>query len=72
MVDTPERLVEFRRKYNFSEDVKVSYSLESEVILFRGEEKVVIPLVAIVEMGVRIPVSDLLTNFLLHFKVCPN
>ena len=32
----------------------------------------VIPLVAIVEGGVRIPMSDLLPNFLCHFKVCPN
>ena len=36
----------------------------------RGEGRVVIPLVAIVEGGVRIPMSDLLTNFLRHFKVC--
>lgn len=32
----------------------------------------VIPLVAIVEGRVRIPMSDLLTNFLHHFKVCPD
>ena len=30
----------------------------------------VIPLVAIVEGGVRIPMNDLITNFLRHFKVC--
>ena len=72
MVDTLERLVEFRRKYNFSDDVEVSYCLESKAILSRGEGRVVIPLVAIVEGGVRIPMSDLLTNFLHHFKVCPD
>ena len=70
MVDTPERLAEFRRKYNFPDDVEVSYCLKSKAILLKGEDRAVIPLVAIVEGRVRIPMSDLLTNFLRHFKVC--
>ena len=72
MVDTPESLREFRRKYNFLEDVEVRYCPETEAILFRGEGRVVIPLVAIVKGEVRIPMSDLLTNFLHYFKVCPD
>ena len=72
MVDTPESLREFRRKYNFLEDVEVRYSPKSKAILSRGEGRMVIPLVAIVEGEVRIPMSDLLTNFLHHFKVCPD
>ena len=69
MFDTSESLREFIRKYNFLEDVEVRYCSESKAILSRGEDRVVIPLVAIVEGGVRIPMSDLLTNFLHHFKV---
>ena len=72
MVDTPENLGEFRRKYNFLDDVEVRYCSKSEVILSRREGRVIIPLIAIVEGGVRIPMSDLLTNFLHHFKVCPD
>ena len=67
MVDTPKRL-----KYNFPDDVGVRYCLKDEAILSRGEGRVVLPLVAIVEGGVRIPMSDLLANFLRHFKVCPD
>ena len=48
------------------------YCLESEVITSRGVERVVIPLVAIVQGGIRISMSDLLNNFLRHFKVCPD
>lgn len=46
------------------------YCPESEVILSSEEGKVVIPLVAVVEEGggVRIPMSDLFTNFLRHLK----
>lgn len=72
MVDSPKSFREFRRKYNFPEDVEVRYCSESKAILSRGEGKVVIPLVVIVEGGVRIPMSGLLTNFLRHFKVCTN
>ena len=72
MVDTPERLMEFRRRYNIPDDVEVRHCLKSKVILLRREGTVVNPLVAIVEGGVRIPMSDLLTNFLRHFKVFPN
>ena len=70
MVDSPKSLKDFRRKYNFLDDVKVRYRPKSEAILSRGKGRVIIPLVAIVEGGVRIPMSDLLTNFLRHFKVC--
>lgn len=72
MVDTPEKLAEFRRKYNFLEDVEVRYCSEDKAILSRGEDRVVLPLIAVVERGVKIPMSDLLTNFLRHFKVCPD
>ena len=72
MVDTPEKLAEFRRKYNFLEDVEVRYCSEDKAILSRGEDRVVLPLIAVVERGVKIPMSDLLTNFIRHFKVCPD
>ena len=61
MVDTLKRLAKFRR-----------YCKEFEAILSRGEGRMVIPLVAIIEGGFRIPMSDLLNNFLCHFKVCPD
>lgn len=72
MVDTLEKLAEFRKIYNIPDNVEVSYCPESEAIILRGEGKVVIPLVAIVEGGFRIPMSDLLTNFLRNFKVFPH
>ena len=68
MFDTSESLREFRTKYNFLEDVEVRYCSESEAILSKGEDRVVIPLVAIVEGGVRIPTSDLLTTFFITLR----
>ena len=71
MVDTPERLAEFKRVYRIPRDVEVRYCPESKVIFSRGEGKVIISLVAFVK-GIRIHMSRLLTNFLRHFKVCPD
>ena len=39
MVDTLERLAEFKRAYNIPKDVEVRYFLEFEVILSRGGGK---------------------------------
>ena len=72
MVDTPERLAEFKRVYEIPEGIEVSYCSESKVEFSRGEGRVIIPLVAFVKGGVRIPMSRLLTNFSRHFKVFPN
>ena len=40
MVNTPKKLAEFRRKYNFPEDVEVRYFSEDEARLSRKEGKV--------------------------------
>lgn len=69
MVDALERLDEFKRRYNILDDVEMSYSSKFMAILSKGEGRVVIPLVNFVEGEVRIPMSDLLTNFLRHFKI---
>ena len=51
IIDTNKNLREFRSKYNFLEDVEITYYSESKVILSRGEGRVVIPLVATIERG---------------------
>ena len=43
MVDTLERLAEFKRVYSILEDVKVRHCPESEAIFSRKEGRVVIP-----------------------------
>ena len=46
MVDTFERLVEFRRVYEIPENVGLSYCPESEVEFLRGKGRGITPLVA--------------------------
>ena len=70
MVDTPKRLAKFRTKYNFPDDVEVSYCLESEAILSKRGRQSGNPTRCHYRGRVRIPMSDLITNFLRHFKVC--
>ena len=45
MVDSPERLVEFKRAYGILDDIGVSYCPKLEVDFVKGEGRVVIPLV---------------------------
>lgn len=45
MVDSPERLVEFKRAYGIPDDIGVSYCPKLEVDFVKGEGRVVIPLV---------------------------
>ena len=68
-VDTPEGLFWFRRAYGILDNVGVSYCLDLEVDFVKGEGKVVIPLVAFVEEGVRIPFINLLTKFFDTFQI---
>ena len=76
MVDTFERLVEFRRVYEIPENVGLSYCPESEVEFLRGKGRGITPLVAFVVGGgggrFIILLNKLLTDFLRNFKVCPN
>ena len=72
LVDTLEGLSGFRRAYEIPDDVGVSYCPKVEVDFVKEKGKVVIPLVAFVEGEVKIPMSNLLTNFLRHFNVCPD
>ena len=68
-VDTPEGLFWFRRAYGILDNVGVSYCPDLEVDFVKGEGKVVIPLVAFVEDGVRIPLINLLTKFFDTFQI---
>lgn len=43
MVDTPERLIEFKRVYGILEDFKVRYCHKFEVVFSRGEGRSLSP-----------------------------
>ena len=70
LVNTEEKIVEFKRRYGFSEDVHIRYVPFGDLVLFQYQD-LVLPIVTIVEGGVRIPTHHFLIKFLVHFKLSP-
>uniref|UniRef100_A0A2N9HMM9 Uncharacterized protein n=1 Tax=Fagus sylvatica TaxID=28930 RepID=A0A2N9HMM9_FAGSY len=70
-VNTPEAMERFRRHYGVPDDVHLAYRFWEDVIT--GEPgDLIIPLVAIIEGGVRFPIDPLLADFLAFFNVSPS
>jgi hypothetical protein len=69
-VNTPEAMERFRRHYGVLDDVHLAYRFWENAIT--GEPgDVIIPLVAIIEGGVRFPIDPLLADFLDYFRISP-
>ena len=70
LVNTKEKIVEFKRRYGFPEDVHIRYFPFDDPALFQYQD-LVLPIVAIVKGGVRIPMHPFLIKFLVHFRLSP-
>ncbi len=58
-MDTKEKIVEFKKHYGFPEDVHIRYVPFSDLELHQYQD-LVLPIIAIVEGGVRIPMLPFL------------
>jgi hypothetical protein len=70
LVDSEEKIVRFRSRYGFPEDVYIRYVPYDDLALLQRRD-LVLPIVAIVEGGVRIPMHPFLIRFLTHFRLSP-
>jgi hypothetical protein len=70
LVDTEEKIVQFKRRYGFPEDVHIRYVPYGDLALLQHQD-LVLPIVAIVEGGVRIPMHTFQVRFLTHFRLNP-
>uniref|UniRef100_A0A2N9HL39 Uncharacterized protein n=1 Tax=Fagus sylvatica TaxID=28930 RepID=A0A2N9HL39_FAGSY len=69
-VNTPEAMEKFRRHYGVPDDVYLEYRFWEDAIT--GEPgDLIIPVVAIIEGGVRFPMDPLLADFLDYFRISP-
>uniref|UniRef100_A0A2N9GH65 Uncharacterized protein n=1 Tax=Fagus sylvatica TaxID=28930 RepID=A0A2N9GH65_FAGSY len=69
-VNTPEAMARFRRHYGVPNDVYLEYRFWENAIT--GEPgDLIIPVVAIIEGGVRFPIDPLLADFLDYFRISP-
>ena len=70
LVDTDQKIEQFKRRYNFPEDVNIWYASSEDLALLQNQD-LVLPIVAIVEGGVRILMHPFLIQFLTHFRLSP-
>jgi hypothetical protein len=70
LVNTEEKIVQFKNRYGIPEDVHIRYVPYDDLALLQYED-LVLPIVAIVEGGVRIPMYTFLLRFLTHFRLSP-
>uniref|UniRef100_A0A2N9FR61 Uncharacterized protein n=1 Tax=Fagus sylvatica TaxID=28930 RepID=A0A2N9FR61_FAGSY len=70
-VNTPEAMEKFRRHYGVPDDVYLEYRFWEDAIT--GEPgDLIIPVVAVIEGGVRFPMDPLLADFLDYFRISPS
>ena len=69
LVDTEEKMRNFRTKYNIPQDVGVRYAAQGEWYVERKTNDVVIPMIAFIEGGMTIPMGTLTRNYLRYFRV---
>ena len=70
-VNTPQAMAVFHRHYGVPNAVHLEYRFWKDVLT--GEPgDLILPLVAIIEGGVRFPMDPLLASFLDYFNLCPN
>ncbi len=69
-VDTEEKIVQFKNRYGFPENVHIRYIPYGDLTLLQHQD-LVLPIVPIVEGGVRIPMHPFLIRFLTHFRLNP-
>jgi hypothetical protein len=70
LVNTEEKITQFKSRYGFPKDVHIRYVPYGNLALLQHED-LVLPIVAIVEGGVRIPMHPLFIQFLIHFRLSP-
>ena len=71
LVKTEEAMEKFIADYRISPNVGLRYYKEGEWHLKRRTGEVVIPLLAFIERGVRIPIGPVMRGYLRHFRLAP-
>ena len=71
LVETPQNREEFKRYYEIPNNVSIQHCNQGEWHERRPIGVVVIPMIAFIEGGMRIPMGRVTRDFLNLFRLCP-
>ena len=72
LVDTHAGLEGFRALYHIPWGVSLQYCLMGEWCALKKEGEVVIPKIAFIEEGMRLPMGRVTRDYLITHKICPH
>ena len=70
-VDSPEGLKSFKAQYRIPQKVSIRYCKQGEWHAQRQEGEVVIPMIAFIEGGMRIPMGRVTRDYLIARRLSP-
>ena len=71
LVDTPEGMVAFRAKYRIPENVELQHCELGDWFVNKPPEVVIIPMIALIEGGMKISMGRVTRDFLINFRLSP-
>ena len=71
LVEFKEAMEEFVADYRIPSNVGLRYCEKGEWHFRRQEGEVVIPIIAFIEGGMRIPMGSVMRDYLRHFRLAP-
>ena len=71
LVELEEAMEKFIADYKIPSNVGLRYCKEGNWHIMRREDEVVIPLIAFLERGMRIPMRPVMRDYLRHFRLAP-
>ena len=70
LVDSPTSIEGFRALYHISRGVSLRYCSLSEWLTHKNEGEVIIPIIAFLERGMRLPMGNMTRDYLIAHRLC--
>ena len=71
LVDTPESIESFKARYGIPQGVSIRYCKQRDWYAQRQKGEVVIPMIAFIEGGMRIPIGRVTRDYLIACRLAP-
>ena len=72
LVDSPAGIEGFWAKYHILQGVALRYCALDQIITYRKEREVVIPMIAFIEGGMTLPMGRMTRNYLINHRLRPH